>query len=82
MDKILTCKISSCQKYFKNPVLLPCNNNICNDHIDEIKQNNQTSFVCEFCKIEHQIPNSGFIQTQVLIEILEFSNKKNKLLIY
>ena len=61
-NKICICEFKNCGKFFENPILLPCGNTICRNHINE-----QTSekisgkfFLCSLCDESHKIPDEGF----------------------
>jgi hypothetical protein len=64
LNEYLTCKI--CQKYFLNPVLLPCYNNICEEHVNELQ-----SYKCDFCQENHQVPQNGFILNRPFIVLMK-----------
>jgi hypothetical protein len=68
-NEVLTCKI--CQKYYLNPILLPCRNNICEEHINkQTKDINAQSYKCELCSQDHEIPENGFIVNEPFIEMM------------
>jgi hypothetical protein len=69
MNEILICKFKDCGKYISQPVILPCGNNICKKHVDEIHQTSKL-YDCEFCKSVHEIPEHGFILNKALNEII------------
>ena len=72
MNEILTCRFSNCNKYFQDPVLLPCSKNICKSHIDEMigLSSIDFRFTCEFCLEQHEVPDQGFTLNESLVEIL------------
>ena len=39
-NELLTCKI--CKKFYLNPVILPCRNNICEEHVNQKILKNKT----------------------------------------
>ena len=69
MDKILTCKYSKCNKYYINPISLPCGNNICEDHLYDLVDEDG-KFKCVFCDDEHETPEHGFLINNDLNELL------------
>ena len=82
MDDILTCKYHNCNKYYVNPVILPCGKNICKIHTDEIINENKNILKCDYCDDEHVIPiPNGFVINQTLNEIINLNlhlNSKEK----
>jgi hypothetical protein len=71
MDKIseiITCKV--CNKYFSNPVLLPCLKSVCQDHI--IIESNCQIFKCKFCNKNH-VSNDGFNLNKELIDLINLN---------
>ena len=58
------CNYINCNKIFNNPVILPCGNRICKEHVDEliqeIKEENGKYVECLFCKDQHKIKKNGF----------------------
>ena len=67
-NEILICKI--CEKYYLNPVILPCGNNICKEHVNE---NNSQSYECNLCNDNHELPETGFIINQTLIDMMNLN---------
>jgi hypothetical protein len=72
-DELLTCK--KCKMYYSHPVILPCGNNICEEHINQaIRDNNSQSFKCFFCFKDHKAPEeNGFILNRPFIDILNMN---------
>jgi len=52
-----TC--SNCSKYFKRPMLLPCGHTMCNQHLDEAKEN-KTTLKCGSCQKEFDLDKNMF----------------------
>jgi hypothetical protein len=78
MDSMSICKIKNCKKFFLEPVVLPCKNNICKSHI---VKNESNKFDCEFCNSEHDIPDGGFTLNSELNNMIQLSlhlNDKEK----
>jgi hypothetical protein len=69
LNKILTCEI--CQKYYLNPVLLPCGNNLCNEHVKQkIEENDSNIYKCDFCNENHEVLENGYFSNRILIEMI------------
>ena len=74
INELLTCKI--CKKYYINPIILPCSNNICEEHVNQkiLKDNNSKIYKCDFCFKEHNVPEENeFILNQTLIEMINMN---------
>ena len=69
MNRILNAiKCSICNEIISGPVILPCNDIVCNIHIS----NRIGDFIrCEKCGVEHRIPSNGFQPVFALQEIIE-----------
>ena len=67
-SEIITCKV--CNKYFSNPVLLPCLKSVCQDHITF--ESNCQIFKCTFCNKDH-VSNEGFNLSEALIDIINLN---------
>jgi hypothetical protein len=78
----LTCKYPGCDKYFREPVKLPCDTTICNEHIESAKADNSDKFKCLLCDSDHVIPSGGRFKPNFDIQnILEMNlhlNSKQK----
>jgi hypothetical protein len=70
MNEILICRFKDCGKYLSQPVILPCGNNICKVHVDEIYQTSKL-FKCDFCKSLHEIPENGFILNKAINDLIK-----------
>jgi hypothetical protein len=58
LQEFLTCKF--CDKYFLDPVLLPCGNNLRNEHVKQkIEENDSLIYKCDFCNGNHEVPENG-----------------------
>jgi hypothetical protein len=72
LSDYLTCKF--CQKYFLTPVILPCGNNVCQEHVNQnIKINENTKkkeYECNLCQNNHKIPKNGFIINEPYIQMI------------
>ncbi len=48
LNELLICKV--CKKYYLNPVFLPCQNNVCEKHVQEkIKDNDSKTYKFDWC---------------------------------
>ena len=56
-----------CRRFLKNPVSLPCQCCVCNEHL---QGNNSTSFHCQTCDQEFQMPQAGFAINKIAANIL------------
>ena len=73
LNEFIICKV--CKKYLKDPVLLPCGENVCKQHVDLNEAENKSKYCnykCELCKEIHQILSTGF-SNKVLVKILKFN---------
>lgn len=61
------CK--QCDLFLSHPISLPCGQTICKDHIDQT----QSGFRCRLCSKQHTIPEDGFQETQLIVDILKSS---------
>ncbi len=63
--------ISLYAKYFLDPVLLPCANNVCVEHVNQkITENNSQIYVCSLCNDTHEVQANGFTMNRIIIEML------------
>ena len=54
----LTC--SYCTKFFQDPIELPCNHNLCKEHLGEKDVVKQNRIECAQCKQDFQIKDNQF----------------------
>ena len=72
----LVCQV--CSKYYLNPVILPCGNNICEEHVNQkLEKNNSKIYECDFCFIDHETPENGFIINRPFIEMMNDNKNCN-----
>ena len=74
-NNIFTCKV--CNKYLKNPVVLPCGETICNEHVDLKAAENESNYFiykCQICNVDHKAFEEGFSSSKALIGLLSFNN--------
>jgi hypothetical protein len=56
IQELMTCKYEGCNKIFKNPIELECNNTICKEHIEKILNESETKNMnCKLCNKNHTI---------------------------
>ena len=67
--KAFVCEYNNCNLIYENPVSLACGNTLCNEHLEKLNEN--TTFICEFCKQEHQIPTNGMAINKTIHKIIE-----------
>ena len=75
VNEIFTCKV--CKKYLKNPVMLPCGEAICNQHVDlETPENeiNYSIYKCQICNENHKAFEYGFCSNETVIDLLKLNS--------
>jgi hypothetical protein len=65
----LTC--SYCSKILKDPILLPCEESICREHLSERSVVKQNKIKCTKCKVEFEVKDSEFKSSNVLAALIE-----------
>ena len=65
----LTCL--NCSKIFKNPVELPCEYNICQEHLMETKIVKKNGIKCSKCKQEFEVKGNQFKSIKCLKQQLD-----------
>jgi hypothetical protein len=65
----LTC--SFCSKIFKDPILLPCEESICREHLKERDVVKENKIKCKKCNGEFQIKNNHFESNEDLKKLVE-----------
>ena len=65
----LTC--SYCSRIFKDPILLPCNDSICREHLNERDVVKQNKIKCTKCNEEFGVKNNDFKSNQTLKKLVE-----------
>ena len=63
----IVCKFKDCKFIYENPVTLPCGSSLCSIHLNQFNQR----FVCQFCRYEHEIPQSGFPISKSISETIQ-----------
>ena len=82
MKELACCKYPNCNKYFKIPIRLPCDNTICKEHLDEIFSQGRR-FLCKLCYEEHDISQDEFKFNIEKLEIMSLNlhlNDKQKVI--
>jgi hypothetical protein len=64
----LTC--SCCMKIFKNPVILPCNDNLCAEHLKEPNVLKHNKIKCNVCNQEFNLKDNDLIRENKLAKSL------------
>jgi hypothetical protein len=62
---------SYCSKIFKDPILLPCEDSICRDHLKERDAVKQNKIKCIQCNEEFQVKSNAFKSNNKLNTLLE-----------
>ena len=64
LKNIFTCNY--CDLILKSPVILPCSESICENHVLELIEGKdyEDKIKCQFCNDEHEIPKKGFPKDQ------------------
>jgi hypothetical protein len=65
----LTC--SYCSRIFKDPIELPCDENICREHLSEKAIVKENKIKCNECKGEFQIKDNDFKSNKTLKKLIE-----------
>ena len=72
MNKLkITLTCSYCSKIFKNPVELPCNHNVCKEHLIEKDVLKQNKIKCAECKLEFQVKDNEFKSFELFNKLLD-----------
>jgi len=82
MNLLLLCRY--CGKFFKSPIVLPCGETICMEHVRNLvsrtSQENATKreITCHFCNETHEIPLSDkdLIQNKIVKELVNAEKDK------
>ena len=71
MKSDLTCLY--CSKINKDPIELPCKDNICSEHLKENSVVKQNKISCPKCKQEFEVKENVFENNKILQKLLECS---------
>ena len=71
---VLTCKV--CDKYLKDPVILPCQENICKEHVVLANEsNNLITYNCQICHKKHQVDSEeGFSSNENVSNLIKLND--------
>ena len=72
----LTCSYCSC--IFKDPILLPCEDNICREHLSERDVQKENKIKCKKCNAEFQIKDNQFKSNEDLKNLIIHIQAKKK----
>ena len=64
----LTC--SYCSKIFKDPILLPCHDTICLEHLSERNLVKENRIKCKKCNEEYQVRDNEFKSNEALKSLI------------
>jgi hypothetical protein len=65
----LTC--SYCSRIFKDPILLPCNDTICRQHLSEKEVKQANKIKCKECQQECQVKGNEFKSNETIVKLIE-----------
>ena len=65
----LTC--SYCSKIYKHPIILPCNDPICGEHLRDRDVVNPNKIKCKNCNQEYPVKGNAFESNNVLTKLIE-----------
>jgi hypothetical protein len=65
----LTC--SNCSRIFNDPILLPCDDSICREHLSERDISKANRIKCKKCNAEFGVKNNEFISNETLKKLVE-----------
>jgi hypothetical protein len=65
----LTC--SYCSKIFKDPILLPCEDSICREHLFNKDVRKENKLKCKQCNEEFRVKDSEFKSNKALTQLIE-----------
>ena len=65
----LTCLC--CSKIYKDPILLPCDDSICREHLSEKNVVKENKIICKKCNTEFEVKGNEFKSSIVLTKLTE-----------
>lgn len=71
MEETFSCEI--CKKYYELPVMLPCGNSICLEHVLDLRV-----YKCKLCYEDHAIPENGLELNKSLQKVLNLNLHLNQ----
>ncbi len=72
----LTC--SYCSKIFKDPILLPCEDLICREHLSDRDIVKQNKIKCKKCNEEFQVKNNEFKSNEGMSKLIDSHSYLNE----
>jgi hypothetical protein len=72
----VTC--SYCSRIFKDPILLPCDDSICREHLSEEEVVKQNKIKCNECKQEFQVNDSQLKSNKAFTKLIESQTYLNE----
>jgi len=69
LKSTLTC--SYCSKIFKDPILLPCHDSICREHLFNKDVCKENKLKCKQCSEEFQVKDIVFKSNEALTKLIE-----------
>jgi hypothetical protein len=72
----VTC--SYCSRIFKDPILLPCGDSICRQHLTERDVIKQNKIKCKACNTEFEVKNNQFKSNEGISKLLESQSYLNE----
>ena len=69
LKDVFSC--SYCYCILKTPVILPCSDSVCENHVADLINKNLNAIKCKSCNIEHTIPINGFIKDKRTAKLIE-----------
>jgi hypothetical protein len=71
----LTC--SYCSRIFKDPIVLPCNDTICRQHLSEKEVKQANKIECTKCKKEFVVKGNEFKSNEDIVKLIESKSHLN-----
>jgi hypothetical protein len=69
---------SYCSRIFKDPILLPCGDSICRQHLNERDVIKQNKIKCKECNAEFEVKNNQFKSNETLSQLIESHSYLNE----
>jgi hypothetical protein len=66
-----SCTCSYCSKILKDPILLPCGDSICLEHLSERDVRKVNKIKCKKCNEEYQVKDKEFKSNEALKNLIE-----------
>ncbi len=62
---------SYCSRIFKDPILLPCEDSICRQHLKERDVVKQNKIKCKKCNEEFEVKNNQFKSNEAISKLID-----------